>query len=210
MEAARGCSVTSRMKLQHEFDVPASPQATLELLLDAERVVPCLPGATLVEVGDDGIWKTTMAVKLGPVGLDFLNDVRIVEHDPSAGTVRLAVKGRDTRGKGGANASVDAHLVGRGDGGTTVTLDSDIRFSGQAAQLGRASVIQVVSSRLLDEFAECLRTRLGPAAAPGIPAAAPAPAPAQRPIAGLSLLFTALRGSLARVLRRRPREKGSP
>ncbi len=196
------------MKLQHEFDVQASPRATLELLLDAERVVPCLPGATLLEVNDDGVWKTTMAVKLGPVGLDFQNDVRIVEHDPSAGTVRLAVKGRDTRGKGGADASVDAQLVGRDDGGTTVTLDSDIRFSGQAAQLGRPSVIEAVSSRLLDQFAECLRTRLAPPAARADVAGRPAPA--QSPISGLSLLFTALRDSLARVLRSRPREKGSP
>jgi len=72
------------MNLRHEFDVPASPQATLELLLDAGRVVSCMPGATLVEVSDDGTWKTAMAVKLGPVGMDFLNDVRIVEDDSPA------------------------------------------------------------------------------------------------------------------------------
>ena len=104
------------MKLLHEFEVPASPTETMQLLLDAERVVPCLPGAALVEVVDDGTWKTTMSVKLGPVGLDFLNEVRIVEQDDAAGTVRLAVKGRDKRGKGGADATVDARMVAH-DGG---------------------------------------------------------------------------------------------
>lgn len=148
------------MKLQHEFEVPASPAETFALLLDPERVVPCMPGAALVEITDDGAWKTTMAVKLGPVGFGFLNEVRIAEQDEAAGSVRLAVKGRDTRGTGGADATVAARMLPRDGGGTTVTLDSDIRFSGQAAQLGRPAVIQDVSSRLLDQFAECLRAKL--------------------------------------------------
>ena len=64
------------MQLEHEFEVPASPAETLALLLDPSRVVPCIPGATLVEVTPDGTWKTTLAVKLGPVGMDFSSDVR--------------------------------------------------------------------------------------------------------------------------------------
>jgi len=147
------------MKLQHEFDVPASPQATLALLLDAERVVDCMPGATLVEVTPDGTWKTTMAVRLGPVGMDFLNNVRIVEHDAEAGVVRLDISGRDKRGKGGADATVDARLESA-NGGTHVAMDTELRFSGQAAQLGRPGVIQDVSTRLVDQFAQSLRDRL--------------------------------------------------
>jgi len=200
------------MNLQHEFDVPASPQATLDLLLDAERVVPCMPGATLVEVAADGTWKTTMAVKLGPVGMDFLNDVRVIENDPAAGTVRLGVKGRDKRGKGGADASVDARLVGSDDGGTRVTMNADVKFSGQAAQLGRPSVIQDISARLVDEFAQCLRMKLSRSSRADENSAAPATTAVQKPISGLSLLLAAGRGALARLLRFRPspREKGSP
>ena len=147
------------MKLQHEFDVPASPPATLDLLLDAERVVECMPGATLVEVAPDGTWKTTMSVRLGPVGMDFLNNVRIVEQDADAGIVRLVVSGRDTRGKGCADATVDARLEAV-NGGTHVSMDTELKFSGQAAQLGRPGVIQDVSTRLVDQFAESLRDRL--------------------------------------------------
>ena len=202
------------MNLQHEFDVPASPQATLELLLDAERVVPCMPGATLVEVAGDGTWKTTMAVKLGPVGMDFLNDVRVVENDTAAGTVRLGVKGRDKRGKGGADASVDARLIAIDGGGTRVTMTADVKFSGQAAQLGRPSVIQDISARLVDEFARCIGAQLASVTSPDEtgPARAPVQPQAQKPISGLSLLVAAARGSLARLLRFRPgpREKGSP
>ena len=193
------------MNLQHEFDVPASPQATLKLLLDAERVVPCMPGATLVEVAGD-TWKTTMSVKLGPVGMDFLNDVRIVEQDPASGTARLAVRGRDTRGRGGAEASVDTRLIAVDGGGTRVTMNADVKFSGQAAQLGRPSVIQDISTRLVKEFAECIRVQLGNAPTSAVHQQA------QKPVSGFSLLATAMRGALARLfhLLPRPREKGSP
>ena len=35
------------MKLEHQFEVHASHEQTLNLLLDAERVIPCMPGAEL-------------------------------------------------------------------------------------------------------------------------------------------------------------------
>ena len=191
------------MQLAHEFEVPATPAETLALLLDPDRVVPCIPGAALVEITPEGIWKTTMAVKLGPVGMDFQNDVRIVEQSGDGGTVKLAVQSRDVRGKGGAQASVDATLSPAGRG-TRVAMATEVSFSGQAAQLGRPSVIGDISKRIVDDFAECLGATLGS------PRPAPAPA-AAAPFSGFALLRATLGGALARLLRLRhtPREGGS-
>lgn len=161
------------MKLQHEFEVPASPDETLALLLDPERVVACMPGATLVEVVDDGTWKTAMAVKIGPVGMDFLNDVSVVEQDSAAGTVRLSVRGRDKRGRGGVYAGVDAQLDGTDSGGTRVTMETNVTFSGQAAQLGRPTVIRDVSTRLVDDFARRIGAQLGTVSEPAEPVSRP-------------------------------------
>jgi uncharacterized protein len=179
------------VRLHHEFDVPSSPTQTLALLLDPVRVVSCMPGASLVEVAPDGTWKTTMAVKLGPVGMEFLNDVRVVEQDPGAGKVRLTVHGRERRGRGGADADVDARLSADGRGGTSVAMDTDVRFSGQAAQLGRPSVIEDVSRRLVDEFA----TRIAELEQGHDDRAPPA---AARPVSGLALIVAAIRGAFAR------------
>ena len=148
------------MKLEHAFDVPASPDQTMALLLDAERVVPCMPGATLKEVVDEGTWKAEMGVKLGPVGMQFLVNVRLLDRDPEAHAVQLSLSGRDTRGKGGAEGSVDSRLTALDDGGTRVEMATDIRFSGQAAQLGRPGVVQDVSNKLVDQFADCLKAQL--------------------------------------------------
>ena len=192
------------MKLEHAFDVPASPDQTMTLLLDAERVVPCMPGATLKEVVDEDTWKAEMGVKLGPVGMQFLVDVKLLERDQSAHVVKLGLSGRDTRGKGGAEGSVDSRLIGLDDGGTRVEMATDLRFSGQAAQLGRPSVVQDVSNKLVDQFADCLKARLS---------ASPEQAPeavqqAQKPISGLSLMVGALMASIKRLFGRGDGRKG--
>jgi uncharacterized protein len=190
------------VQLEHEFEVPASPEETLALLLDPDRVVPCIPGATLVEVTPDGTWKTTMAVKLGPVGMDFRSDVQIVEQPAGTGPVRLAVHSRDQRGRGGAEVSIAATLTPVADG-TRVAMATDVRFSGQAAQLGRPSVISDLSKRLIDQFAECLDRQLG--------SAFPPPEEVATPVDGLALLRGAAGSSLRRAFRIRhaPREGGS-
>jgi carbon monoxide dehydrogenase subunit G len=193
------------VRLEHEFEVPAAPDRTMALLLDAERVVPCMPGARLVEVLDDGTWKSEMAVKLGPVGMQFLVDVRLLERDDAAGTVRLGMSGRDTRGKGGAEGTVESALASIDGGGTRVHMDTDLRFSGQAAQLGKPGVVKDVSNKLVGHFAECIRAQLS--AAPE--EAAAAVEKAGKPITGLSLAVGAVWQSVKRLLGRwRGREGG--
>lgn len=186
------------MKLEHAFEVPASPEQTLALMLDAERVVPCMPGATLTEVVDERTWKAAMSVKLGPVGMQFLVDVKLLDQDDSAHSVRLGVSGRDTRGKGGAEGTVDSALSPIDGGGTRVEMVTDLRFSGQVAQLGRPGVVQDVSNKLVGRFAECIRAQLS--ASPE--EAAAAREEAQKPISGISLAGTALASSAKRLFSR--------
>jgi len=192
------------VKLEHAFEVPASPEATLRLLVDAERVVPCMPGAELTEVVDDRHWKARMTVKLGPVGMDFLNDVTLVEVDEANGHVKMEATGRDTRGKGGANATIDASVVGT-EGGTRVQMATDVHFSGQAAQLGRPSVVQDVSSKMVGQFAECLKGQLAAATPEEAAQAAQQAQAAQKPISGFALFIAAVKGAIARLFGRAPK-----
>lgn len=185
------------MKLEHSFEVPASPERTLTTLLDAERVVPCMPGATLTEVVDPTTWKATMAVKLGPVGMQFLVDVKMLERDDERHSVRLGVSGRDTRGKGGAEGTVDSVLSPVGTG-TRVDMVTDLRFSGQVAQLGRPGVVQDVSNKLVDQFAGCIKAQLSESPEE----AAAAMVEAQKPLSGFSLAIAALASAVKRLFGR--------
>lgn len=193
------------MIIENAFEVPASPDETMQLLLDAERVVPCMPGAQLVEVTDDSNWRAKMSVRLGPVGMDFDNKIRLVEVDEGAGRVVLAVSGRDNRGKGGADGTVTANFVAV-DAGTRVEMSTDLRFSGQAAQLGRPNVVKDVATKLVGDFATCLRSHLQHAAAveaaqiDGDPETEPPPPPsAPKPLSAFSVLMAAVSGAVKRL-----------
>jgi carbon monoxide dehydrogenase subunit G len=168
------------VKLENSFEVTASPEAAWELLLDVPRVIPCMPGAELIETVDETHWKSRMRVKLGPISLSFLTDVSREEVDETARRVVLATKAREERGRGAANATVESSLTSAEDG-TQVTIVTDLALTGMAAQFGRG-LIQDVTAQLLQKFASCLEQQL--ATEPD--AEAPALEPPQ-PLYGLAI-----------------------
>jgi uncharacterized protein len=191
------------MKLENSFEVPASPEAAWDLLLDVPRVVPCMPGAELTETVDETHWKAKMNVKLGPISLTFLTDVARDEADEATRTVKLSATGREARGRGQARATVESRLEAAGEG-TRVNIATDLSLSGPAAQYGRGLVADV-SEQLVGRFADCLRSQLEASTAKedGAVATSPAEPPPAKPVGGLRLGLAALWARVKRLFRRR-------
>jgi len=147
------------LRLENSFNVPASPEQVWDLLNDVPRVVPNMPGARLDEVVDENTWKATMAVKLGPVALEFAADVRREASDGSARRTMLAVKAREVKGRGGATATIESTLAPDGDG-TAVMIVTDLHMHGAVAQYGRA-VVPDVAGQMVTQFAANLAASLG-------------------------------------------------
>ncbi|MEU0561834.1 SRPBCC family protein [Dactylosporangium sp. NPDC006015] len=163
------------MLLEHSFTVPVPASQAWDVLLDIERIAPCMPGAALTSFeGDD--FAGTVKVKLGPVSLTFKGKGRFVERDEAAHRVVLTASGADSRGGGTASARVTAQLHEAGDGGTRVEVATDLDITGKAAQFGRG-LIGDVSAKLIGQFADCLAGKLA-AGGPAAPAAAAEPASA--------------------------------
>jgi carbon monoxide dehydrogenase subunit G len=166
------------MRLSNEIVVPAAPADAFAVLLDLERIAPCLPGAR-VEAAGGGEYRGTMAVKLGPISSRFEGTLRIDEADEPGRRAVLSARARDSRGQGTAAATITSTME-PADGGTRVVVDTDLRVTGPVASFGRG-VMQDVSARLMSQFAECLaaevaRARVAPssgAAADGVPGAEP-------------------------------------
>ena len=116
------------MRIENSFDVAATPEAAWALLMDVPRVIPCMPGAELVETVDDENWKARMRVKLGPISLAFLADVKRDEVDEAARRVRLAADAREERGRGAAGATIESSLSSDGTT-TTVTTVTELTLT---------------------------------------------------------------------------------
>ncbi|MFE7977896.1 SRPBCC family protein [Streptomyces shenzhenensis] len=164
------------MDLHHEFTVPVPVDDAWSALLDIERIAPCLPGATVE--GYDGTTVTgAVKVKVGPITVAYRGTAVFEEKDGSAHRMVLVASGRETRGQGTARATVTGTLSGR-DGGTAVSVDTDLTVTGRPAQFGRG-VLAEVGDRLVGQFAECLAERLGER--PRAPGARPEPSAAAEP-----------------------------
>jgi carbon monoxide dehydrogenase subunit G len=181
------------MELNHEFTVPVPVDDAWRALLDIERVAPCLPGAA-VEDYDGKTVTGSVKVKVGPVTLTYRGTAVFEEQDEAAHRMVLVASGRETRGQGTARATVTGTLVER-DGGTAVSVRTDLTVTGRPAQFGRG-VLAEVGDRLVGQFATCLADRLteqpqGAAEEPGRPEEAQPVAPPREEPEPLDLLRTA-------------------
>jgi uncharacterized protein len=191
------------MELKNSFQVPAPPEQAWPLLLDVQRIAPCLPGAKLTEVVDDSTFKGRATVKVGPVSLAFEGVANLVDVDPRARTARLLARGNDPKGRGAAQAETRFALVPEGSG-TRVDIVTDLSLTGAVAQYGRGSgLMQEVANQLIGQFARNLEKQLLSTPEDGKPAstdATPGPGQAEtqdNAISGISLLFASLRGMIA-------------
>ena len=175
------------MELEHTFTVPVPPERAMDVLLDVQRVAPCMPGASLDSVEGDDI-KGRIKVKVGPISMTYAGTARFGERDTEAGVIVLEASGKETRGAGTASATVRSQLQGE-NGHTKVVVHTSLNVTGRPAQFGRG-VMAEVGGKLIGIFADNLAAMLaadsdaGCSGSPAAPSAAVAPEEPAPPAAG--------------------------
>ena len=144
------------MKINNEFTVSAPVEKAWDVILDLERVAPCLPGASIQETDGDE-YKGTMKVKIGPITATYKGTVKFEETDEQNRRAVLNAKG--SGGQGTASATITSTMEEQ-DGKTKVNVETDMKLSGRAAQFGRGGIAQDVASKMLTRFAECLEQEI--------------------------------------------------
>lgn len=145
------------MRIENDMHVSASMEEAWALLTDIPAIAPCLPGAKLI--GQDGhTYEGTMKVKVGPIVAEYSGTATVVEMNKTDRTVKLTASGRDKRGAGNASADIFASMV-EDDGGTNVSIATDLKVAGKVAQFGRGAMADI-SKKLLGQFAECIEAKL--------------------------------------------------
>ena len=148
------------MDFEHSFTIPVPPDKAWDVLLDVERVAPCMPGATVDSVDGDDIGGH-VRVKVGPITMTYAGRARFLDRDPVAHTVTLEASGKESRGTGTASAAVRAALRDDDErtGHTKVTMSTTLNVTGRPAQMGR-EVLADVSGKLIERFAANLADQL--------------------------------------------------
>jgi carbon monoxide dehydrogenase subunit G len=206
------------VKLEHSFKVVAPIERVWDRLIDVEQVAPCLPGAEISEVGEDGTYRGTFSVRLGPTTAAYRGQLAIEEADEARRRVVMRASGQDKRGQGSAKATIVSTM--REDAGTTtVEVETDFTLTGKLARFGRGGMIEDISNRLLRDFSDCLQKTIE-AQPPGDPepqaeprsasspppappaAASPAAPPPVKAVGGVSLILRALLDRIRRAFRR--------
>jgi carbon monoxide dehydrogenase subunit G len=182
--------------IKSEFDVAQPVEKVWQFFDNVPQVAACLPGAELTDDLGDDKYLGKVAIRMGPVKMQFAGTANITERDDAGRRIVVDAAGADEKGRGQAAMKVTARVVSA-PGGSRVLVEQDLQLSGAAAQYGRG-MISDVTAVLMRDFATNMQTRID-AIERGISLDQLGSA---RPASGLAIGLSALRMALARVLRR--------
>jgi carbon monoxide dehydrogenase subunit G len=182
-----------------DFEVAEPVEKVWQFFGDIPQVASCLPGAELTKDLGDEKYEGRVAIRMGPVRLQFTGTADITERDDNSKKIVVHAAGADVKGRGQAAMMVSAALSPRGRG-TKVAVTQDLQLSGAAAQYGRGMIADV-SAVLMRDFSANMQDRIERLER-GESAEQIAAASGGNSASGLSLAFRAARMALTRVFRR--------
>src|ERR1700757_5064931 len=116
------------MLIKNEIEVGEAVDKVWRFFDDIPQVAACLPGAELTENLGDDKYKGKVAVRMGPVRLQFAGTADITERDEAAKRVVVHASGADEKGRGQANMVVTATLARTNRGTTKVDVAQDLQL----------------------------------------------------------------------------------
>ena len=183
------------MLIKNEFQVAEPVEKVWQFFQNIPQVATCLPGTALTEDLGGDQYQGTVAVRMGPVRLQFAGTADITERDEANHRLVVHASGAEAKGRGQASMVVTATLARTG-GGTRVDVTQDLQLAGAAAQYGRG-MISDVTAVLMHEFSANLQDRIA-----RIDRGESLDAISAAPARGFTLALRAARMALARVFRR--------
>ncbi len=144
--------------IEKEFVLENSIEDVWKNLSNPEKVVVCVPGASITEKLDEKNYKGAVITKFGPIKASYAGDIEILEMDNAAKKMVLKGRGLDSKGKGSADMIMNGSLK-EVESGTQVNFSMDITIVGMLAQFG-SRLITDVSNQLLNQFVDNFKSKL--------------------------------------------------
>ena len=146
------------MRLTNEILLPVERTVAWDALNDADVLKRCIPGCQSLETTEDGGFKATVKLRIGPISATFNGRVELSDLDPPS-SYRISGSGDGGiagMAKGGATVTLT-----EAEGGTLLAYDVDAQIGGKLAQLG-ARMIESVSRKLAAQFFDSFAREVAP------------------------------------------------
>jgi carbon monoxide dehydrogenase subunit G len=145
------------MQFDNSFSVQAPLHAVYAAVSDIERVVPCVPGAKVVEQHGDDVFDVALKAQLGPLWRNFTGRITVHERDAAAHRVVMTNRACDAKGRRAGEARIEIGLAELGSH-TNVSIYSRVTMpDGVLAE----KTIRDAAAKQMAEFSANLRAMVG-------------------------------------------------
>src|SRR3954452_12960484 len=97
------------MRFWYQSSVAASRDELFEFMSEPEKVVTCLPGAS-VDGRDGDDWRGAMSVKVGPIKASYKGTLRFLDLDRDARRAVMRARADEASGQGQAEARITSQI----------------------------------------------------------------------------------------------------
>ncbi len=146
------------IEIREKFQVAAPAERVWRFVLDPNKIVLCIPGASLDEVVDERTFLGNVKVKVGAITTGYKGRIELTAVDDAAYRVEMSAEGTEASG-GTAKGTMTSYLTTLPDGGTEMVVEASIDLTGRIMQVGRG-MIQGVSKQLFQQFVRRVRATL--------------------------------------------------
>ena len=147
------------LNVEHNFEVAAPIKDVWAYFANPSQVLPCLPGAELVETINESTYRGRLGLRLGPISAQYLGTAEILETNHQDYRMTVHARGDQQGVPGGAQAEIRFSLREVAPEITEVKLEADVSITGKLAQIG-GGMIQSVSKFMFERFSRCVQETL--------------------------------------------------
>jgi len=141
------------MIFEEEFVVRAPVETVWSFLLDVPSVGPCIPGASVDRVLEEGrCYAGSLQIRVGPISARFTGIMTVEALDCDQLVASFRAEGRDQRIGGQVSISMVLSVGPKEGEGAIVRTRADLHLTGVIGQFGRG-VIQDIAKRTFAQFA---------------------------------------------------------
>ncbi len=142
------------MDFHYTYAVNAPADKLWAIVKDIPTVGTCIPGATDIKEGDDGVYTGTVKVRVGPIALGLNGKLSINSQDADARAISFTGEGADRKVPGNVRVKISMQVSGEG-ATSQLVVDSEANVMGKLGEFGQG-IIKRKADGIMKEFGQNL------------------------------------------------------